>query len=205
MNRFQCAGRALVAAVALLSAITVANTQQPGTRIRAQIEKADGDVFTLKTREGATISAKLADNARVTALTKGSLDDIKPDTWIGVAGIPKSDGSIEAFSIHIPPAALRGQGEGERPWDAKPGSTMLNTYFQSAVASTDGHSLTVKNKDGEKKIVIGSATVIAKAVPAEAGEVKPGAQIIVFGFDKQPDGSVLIKSMYVGRGVTPAM
>jgi hypothetical protein len=204
MSFCRIAGRALVAAVGLACAISVADAQQPG-RIRGQIEKADGPMLTLKTREGATLTAKLADDARVTGLTKGSLDDIKPDTWIGIAGMPKPDGSIEAFSIHIPPAAQRGQGEGERPWDARPGSKMLNTYFQSAVADKDGSVLTVKNKDGDKKVVISIATIIAKAVPADRSELKPGAQIIIFGNEKQPDGTVLIKSMYVGRGLTPAM
>lgn len=175
MSTFRWAGSALIAVVAFVCAIASAEAQQPG-RIRAEIEKADGAMLALKTREGATLTAKLADNARVTALAKGSLDDIKPDTWIGIAGMPKPDGSIEAFSIHIPPAALRGQGEGERPWDARPGSTMLNTYFQS-VAGKDSRALTVKNKDGEKKIAISSATVIAKAVPAEiGGELRHFAQ-----------------------------
>jgi hypothetical protein len=197
--------RALGAAVIVLSlSASAALAQQPG-RIRAQIEKADGGMLVLKTREGTTMNAKVDDKSRVTALVKASLADIKPDTWIGIAGIPKPDGSIEAFSIHIPPAALRGQGEGERPWDARPGSTMTNSYFQSAVAGKDGSTLTVKNKDGEKKVTISAATVIAKAVSADRAELKPGAQIIIFGQEKQADGTILIKSMYVGRGLAPAM
>ena len=116
-----------------------------------------------------------------------------------------NNGSIEAFSIHIPPAAIRGQGEGERPWDAQPGSTMTNTYFVSVVSNSGGQTLTVKNKDGEKKVIVTGATVIAEAAPADRAELKAGAQIIILGSEKQPDGTVLIKSMYVGRGVTPAM
>ena len=33
----------------------------------------------------------------------------------------------------------------------------------------------------------------------------PGAQIIIMASEKQADGSILAKNMYVGRGVTPAM
>ena len=204
MFTFHWAGRGLIAVAALAYTLAAADAQQAG-RIRGQIEKADGPMLTLKTREGTTITARLAEDARVTGLAKGSLADIKPDTWIGIAGIPKPDGSIEAFSIHIPPPAQRGQGEGERPWDARPGSSMLNTYFQSAVTSQDGGTLTVKNKDGGKTVGISGATVIAKAVPADRSELKPGAQIIIFGHEKQPDGTELIKSMYIGRDLTPAM
>jgi hypothetical protein len=197
--------RALGVAVVTLSlAATATFAQQPG-RIRGQIEKVDGGIMTLKTRDGAMLNVKVDEKSRVTALVKATLADIKPDTFIGIAGIPRPDGSIEAFSIHIPPAAVRGQGEGVRPWDARPGSSMTNAYFESAVASADDNVLTVKNKDGEKKVIVTNTTVIAAAAPADKAELKPGAQIIIFGSEKQPDGTVLIKSMYVGRGLTPAM
>jgi hypothetical protein len=199
MRRAACA-----AALAFAFVATAADAQQPG-RIRGQIEKADGAMLVLKTRDGSMMNMKVADGARVTALVKASIDDIKPDSFIGIAGVPQPDGSIEAFSIHIPPAAQRGQGEGERPWDARPGSTMTNAYFASVISNAGGRTLTVKNKDGEKKVIVTNTTVIAAAAPADMAELKPGAQIIVLGSEKQADGTVLIKSMYVGRGLTPAM
>ena len=195
---------ACAAAVVALFVTASAYAQQPG-RIRGQIEKADDGMLSVKTRDGSMLNMKIADGARVTALVKATIDDIKPDSFIGIAGVPQPDGSIEAFSIHIPPAAQRGQGEGERPWDARPGSTMTNAYFASVVSNADGRVLTVKNKDGEKKIIVTNTTAIAAAAPADKAELKPGAQIIIFGSEKQPDGTILIKSMYVGRGLTPAM
>jgi hypothetical protein len=65
--------------------------------------------------------------------------------------------------------------------------------------------LTVKYKEGEKKVIVTPETVIAAAAPGSKDELKAGAQIIIFGWDKQPDGSVLAKVMYVGRNMTPAM
>ena len=47
--------------------------------------------------------------------------------------------------------------------------------------------------------------MIAAAAPGKKDELKAGAQIIIFGWDKQPDGSILAKTMYVGRSVAPAM
>lgn len=192
------------AALALIFA-TAAFAQQPG-RIRGQIEKADGAMLSLKTRDGAVLDVKLADDARVSALEKASLSDIKNDTFIGIAGIPQPDGSIEAFSIHILLPAQRGVvPDRHGPWDARPNSTMTNAYVENIVASKDGQTLTVKYKDGEKKVIVTPQTVIAAAAPAKKEELKPGAQIIIFGWDKQPDGSVLAKTLYVGRSVTPAM
>jgi hypothetical protein len=193
------------AAIALSVMATAAVAQQPG-RIRGQIEKVDGGVLSLKTRDGAMLNIKLDEKVRVSALTKASMADIKNDSFIGIAGIPQPDGSIEAFSIHLFLPAQRGVvPDRHGPWDARPGSTMTNAYVESMVVAKDGETLMVKYKDGEKKIVVTKDTVIAAAAPGSKDELKAGAQIIIFGWDKQPDGSVLAKVMYVGRGVTPAM
>ena len=192
------------AAIALLFA-TAAFAQQPG-RIRGQVEKVDGGVMVLKARDGTMLNVKLADDARVSALVKASLADIKNDTFIGIAGMPQPDGSIEAFSIHIFLPAQRGVvPDRHGPWDARPGSTMTNAYVENIVGSKDGQTLMVKYKDGEKKIIVTPQTVIAAAAPGNKDELKPGAQIIIFGWDKQADGSILAKTLYVGRSVTPAM
>ena len=198
--------RALGAAgFALVLAATAAFAQQPG-RIRGQIEKADGAMLSLKTRDGSMLNVKVADDARVSALVKASLADIKNDSFIGIAGIPQPDGSITAFSVHLFLPAQRGVvPDRHGPWDARPGSTMTNAYVANIVAAKDGETLTVKYQDGEKKIIITPETVIAAAAPGNKDELKAGAQIIIFGWDKQPDGSVLAKVMYVGRGVAPAM
>lgn len=194
-----------VAAAAALLFVTAAAAQQP-TRIRGQIEKADDGMLTLKTRDGTVLTVKLADDARVSALVKATLADIKKDSFIGIAGIPQPDGSIEAFSIHMFLPAQRGVvPDRHGPWDARPGSTMTNAYVEDMVQSKDGETLMVKYKDGEKKVIITPQTMIAAAAPGNKDELKPGAQIIIFGWDKQPDGSVLAKTLYVGRSLTPAM
>ena len=191
-------------AIALLFA-TAAFAQQP-TRIRGQIEKADGGMLALKTRDGAILNVKVADDARVAALVKASLADIKNDSYIGVAGMPQADGSVEAFSVHIFLPAQRGVvPDRHGPWDAKPGSTMTNAYVENSVAEKNGQALMVKYKDGEKKIVVTPTTMITAVAPGNKDELKPGAQIIIMASDKQPDGSVLAKTLYVGRSLTPAM
>ena len=197
---------AIVAAgLGLITASTAWAQPSPG-RIRGQIEKADGGMLSVKTRDGGMLNVKLADDARVSALVKASLSDIKQDTFIGIAGMPQADGSIKAFSVHIFLPAQRGVvPDRHGPWDAKPESTMTNAFVGSMVTGKDGETLTVKYKDGEKKVVVAPDTVIAAVAPGNKDELKPGAQIIIMASDKQADGSVLAKNLYVGRGVTPAM
>ena len=184
---------------------TCAEAQQPG-RIRGQIEKADGAMLALKTRDGTMLNVRVADDARVAALTKASLADIKADSFIGIAGVPQPDGSIEAFSIHIFLPAQRGVvPDRHGAWDARPNSTMTNGYVVNTVTAKDGETLTVKYKDGEKKISIKPHTVIAAVAPGNKSELKAGTPIIIMASAKQPDGSVLAKTIYLGRNVTPAM
>jgi hypothetical protein len=206
MRSFE-AGRRIVAAViaALCLAATAASAQQPG-RIRGEIEKADNGTLAVKTREGPVLTVKVDGGTRIGALVKATLADIKPDSFVGVAGMPRPDGGIDAFSIHIFMPAQRGVvPDRSFPWDARAGSTMTNAYVESAVAGNDGTALTVKYKGGEKRVMVSPQTVIAAAAKGDASELKPGAQIIIFGWEKQADGSVLAKSLYVGRGVAPAM
>ena len=197
--------RALGAVAIALLFTTAAFAQQPG-RIRGQIEKTDGSTLSLKTRDGSMLDIKVADDARVAALVKASLADIKNDSFIGVAGMPRPDGSIEAFSVHIFLPAQRGLvADRHFNWDAKPGSTMTNAYVESSVAEKDGQAVMVKFKEGEKKIIVTPTTAITAVAPGNRDELKPGAQIIIMASDKQPDGSVLAKTLYVGRSLTPAM
>ena len=197
--------RALGAVAIALLFTTAVFAQQP-VRIRGQIEKTDGSTLSLKTRDGSMLDVKVADDARVAALVKASLADIKNDSFIGVAGMPRPDGSIEAFSVHIFLPAQRGLvADRHFNWDAKPGSTMTNAYVESSVAEKDGQAVMVKFKEGEKKIIVTPATAITAVAPGNKDELKPGAQIIIMASDKQPDGSVLAKTLYVGRSLTPAM
>jgi hypothetical protein len=193
------------AAIAVSLAASAAFAQQPG-RIRGEIEKVDGAMLVLKTRDGGMLNVKVADDARVSALVKAELADIKVDSFIGIAGVPQPDGSIEAFSIHIFLPAQRGVvPDRHGPWDARPGSTMTNAYVESMVAGKDGETLMVKYKEGEKKIVVTKDTVIGAVAPGNKSELKAGTPIIIFASEKQPDNSVLAKVMYVGRGLAPAM
>ena len=68
--------------------------------------------------------------------------------------MPLPDGSQKALEVHIFPEAMRGTGDGHRGWDLQPSSTMTNGNVEQTSASSDGQMLTLKYKDGEKKIVV---------------------------------------------------
>lgn len=202
------AGLAGLSLAGMMLAATVSTAfaqQSPPVRIRGQIEAVDGNTLTVKARDGASLKVNLADNVRVMGLDKASLGDIKKDSYIGVTAMPQPDGSQRAIAIHIFTEAQRGTGEGHRPWDLQPGSTMTNAAVDTTVAGVDGQVVTVKYKDGEKKVVVPPSTPIVSYSPGDKSELKPGAQIIIMGAMKQPDGSLTTPAVNVGRGVTPPM
>ena len=174
-------------------------------RVRGTIERVEGDVYVVKARGGAELKVKLAANATVVALIKASLADIKQGSYVGVAGMPQADGSQKALEVHIFPEAMRGTGDGHRGWDLQPSSTMTNGNVEQTAASSDGQVLTLKYKDGEKKIVVPNDIPIVVYVPGDKSELKPGASIFISAATKQPDGTLQAPRVNVGRGVAPPM
>jgi hypothetical protein len=189
-------------------AIAVALAQAPQTmRIRGEIEAVDGPTLTVKARGGNTMKVKLADNARITAMTKASLADIKVGSFIGVTAMPQPDGSQKAIGLHIFMDSQRGVVPARfTPWDREPGSTMTNANVESTVANIDGQVMTVKYQDGEKKIIVPPNTPVVAFTPGEASDLKPGAKMIIIAAQKMPDGSTVAPAINVGRdGVAPPM
>jgi hypothetical protein len=197
---------ALGAAALGLVFVTTAALAQERVRVRGTIENVDGNVLTVKTREGQDVKVKLPDNARVLGLEKASIEDIKQGTYIGVSAMPQTDGSQKALHVHIFPDAMRGVAEGFGPWDVRPNSTMTNATVDNMVTGTDGRNITVKYKDGEKKIVVPPDAPIVKYVPGNKDALKAGAKIFIVAAIKQPDGTLEAPNVSVGlNGLTPPM
>ena len=143
-----------IATLAFVAFTLPAYAQDQPVRVRGTVERAEGDHYIIKARGGGEMKVKLADNAMVVAIVKASLADVKQGSYIGVSGMPQPDGSQKCLEIHIFPEAMRGTGDGHRPWDLQPSSTMTNGAVEQTSASADGQVLTLKYKDGEKKIIV---------------------------------------------------
>jgi Cu/Ag efflux protein CusF len=182
---------ALLGAAAFVAAQQSSQAQQPQTvRVRATIERVDGQSLTAKARDGATMKIQLAANAPVNQVVKASLSDIKQGDYVAVTAMPQPDGSQKAVAILIFPEALRGTGEGHRPWDLQPNSTMTNATVASQVKNVDGATLNVTYKGGEKKVVVSPNTEIVSYKKASAADLKPGQKIFVAAAKKLPDGNL---------------
>src|SRR5436309_7020067 len=176
----------VVLAGAVVAASCAAATAQT-LRVRGTIEKADGNVLTLKSTDGAELKLTLTDNALIVAVVKASMADIKEGTFLGSAAMPQPDGSQKALEVHIFPEQMRGTGEGHRPYAPVPNSTMTNGSASGAVAGVDGPAIVVKYKDGEKKIVVPTGVPIVRYEIGGKGDLKEGARFTVLAATKKPD------------------
>ncbi len=188
-----------------LSVLPLSAQQPQPTRVRGTIEKFNGGLLSVKSRDGNDVLIQTGEKTGVIGLKKITLADIESNAFVGVAAVPQADGTLKAVSIHIFPESSRGLNEGSRPYDVRPNSSMTNGAVANRVKNTDGDILTVTYKDGEKKIVVTPDTAIVRFEPGSFTELIQGAKIVATVLER-PDGTKEAVRINVGRdGITPAM
>ena len=197
----------IVAAVALAAgfAVVSVSAQAQNVRVRGTIEKVDGDVVTVKSRDNTELKLKLKDNAAVRGVVKASLADVKAGNNVAITSRPRPDGTLQAVELRIFPPGPFNSFHGD--WDLMPNSFMTNGALQTSVAGVDGPMLTVDYKAGDKteqkKILITPQTIIATTVAASKADLKPGLHVFVAGAPKLPDGSLDVAAIQVEKEIPP--
>jgi hypothetical protein len=197
--------RNLLAATLFCCLAGTALAQAPApVRVRGTIDAVDAQTMVVTSREGQKVTLAVAPDVGVTAILAASITDIKAGTYIGTAAMPQADGSLLAYEIQIFPESMRGVGEGHRPWDLQPNSTMTNGTVGDVVVA-QGRTLTLHYKDGEKKVVVPEKAPIITYAPATAAMLTPGAHVIITAA-RQDDGSLVAQRVGVGKdGLVPPM
>lgn len=186
-------------AVCAVLTVSLAAAQAPQmVRVRATIDSVSGQTLSVKSRDGAMMKIELAPNAPVNEVVKAALSDIKKDDYIAVTAMPQPDGTQKASTILIFPAAMRGVGEGSRPWDFTPGSTMTNATVADQVTGVSGQTISVTYKGGQQKVAVSPDTEIVKYKKASVADLKPGEKIFIAGAKKLPDGTLQAPNVSYG-------
>jgi hypothetical protein len=188
--------------------------------VRGDIVAIDGNTVTVKSRGGETLKLQLADNVRVAVAEKGELADVHDGSFIGTTAVPQPDGTLRAIEVHVFPESMRGTGEGHRPWDLRPGSTMTNatvkgaaaaggtspsTMTNATVANVTGRKLMLKYNDGEKSVLVPPNATVVKLEPSDRSQLKPGVHLFAIA-SRQADGTLRAERLTIGKdGVVPPM
>jgi hypothetical protein len=197
---------ALAASSLALFSFVAATSAQDTVRVRGTVERIDGPVYVVKTRDGSEVKlTTVADNPLFVVIVPAKMSDIKSGMYVGSAGMMQADGTQKAIEVHIFPESMRGTGDGHYDWDLMPKSKMTNGSVEQAVTGVDGPVLSVKYKDGEKKLVVTPQTVVVTYEFGKREEIQPGTRIFVSAAKRQPDGTLQTPRITYGRdGEGPA-
>ncbi|HET6438962.1 MAG TPA: hypothetical protein VFG59_12920 [Anaeromyxobacter sp.] len=215
--------RSLFAVLAVL-ALPAAAQDKPPERVRGEVAALNGNDLDLRTRDNQTVHLKLAPQVGVAAAEKADASAIQDGTFIGTAAVAEPDGTLRALEVHVFPESMRGTGEGHRPWDLGPassmtngavaamrpgkpasgaakgtGSSMTNATVAANKAKGGARTLTLKYAGGEQTVVVPPDVPIVRLAPGDRSLLVPGAHVFAIA-NRQDDGSLLVQRLTVGKG-----
>jgi hypothetical protein len=182
----------------LLFATTAAFAQAP-TRVRGTITGLDGDVLSVKSRDGKDLKIHLAPDAQVATTRAATMADFKVGSYVGVTSLKAADGRLVARRVHaLGPQVPQMHGA----WDSIPDSMMTNANLESSAQVSGGNELTLKYKDGEQKILVTPQTQFFTFASGTRADLKPGETI--FTGARNEGGKLVAQRVAVSKdGVNP--
>ncbi|SCX73894.1 hypothetical protein [Variovorax sp. EL159] len=206
------ASRALLATALGLSAAILplaASAQNAETvRIRGTLVRVDASTLVVQDRGGEVVSLARPADMAVSEVYRIKLSDIKRGSFIGTAAMPQADGTQKALEVVVFPEAARGTGEGHRPWDLLPQSTMTNATVADLAAAPKsvrgGQQLRLTYKGGEKTVIVPPDVPVVTFRPGTEALLVPGAKVLVNAQEK--NGTPTALRVTAGRnGFAPPM
>ena len=197
--------------------------QVTAQRIRGDVVAVNGHDLHVKTNAGETVTVRMTENLRVSARSAAGPDALVQGAFIGTTAVEQPDGTLKATEVHVFPESMRGAGEGHRPMDIEPGSTMTNATVASVTAAPKsvsrstmtnatvagvasggaGRKLTLQYKGGEKNVVVGDAVPVVMVEAGDRSMLVPGTHVVVTAA-RQLDGSLTTDRISVGKnGIVP--
>lgn len=197
-HRFLCQLMMLVVLFVLASAAAQA---QVSVRVRGTITGLDGDVLSVRTREGKDVKLRLSEKTTVAAAKALKLEDIKPGDYVGATTQTRADGTLVAVEVHTLAPTVP---QGYFPWDLQPGAMMTNGNVEGVVAaSAVGQQLTLKYKEGSQTILVPPGTPVVTNTPADRSALQPGEYIFTSAA-VGAEGTMTVQRIQVSRdGVKP--
>jgi len=184
---------------ALALASAGADAQAP-MRVRGTITAIDGNVVSVKLRDGQDVKLHLADDVGVAVAQPIKFEDIKQGDYVGVTTQKRADGALIAREVHYLAPTVP---QGHIPWDLEPGSMMTNANVDAMVSAAGNQELTLKYKDGMQKVVVPQGVPIIRAVPGNRSDLKPGEYVFAV-VQVAPDGKITAPRIQVSKdGIKP--
>lgn len=189
------------ALIALAPALSLA--QQPqAVRLRGTIEALSDGRMSLRLRNGERVELAIAPSLAVSEMFPIRLADVRAGSFVGIGALPQADGTQRAIAVLLFPEAMRGTGEGHRPFDFLPQSTMTNATVADVAAAPHGQRLELRYKDGEKTIIVPPDAPVVSLRPGDRGLLRVGSGVSLTA--QEINGQPTATRITAGRnGFTP--
>jgi hypothetical protein len=193
--------RQFVVLLASMLALTAAQAQT-SVRVRGAITAVDGNILSVKSRDGQDLKITMADNVAVSVAQAVRFEEFKPGDKVGVTTIPGANGMPIAIEVHErPPTVPEGQG----PWDLQPGSTMTNASVAAVVTDTARREITLEFKGTTEKVAVPESAALARSIPGTRGDLIVGQAVFMVA-QATGDGKLSAARIQVGKdGVKPPL
>ena len=161
-----------------LPALAQNSSATTSVRIVGTVDRLDDSSLTVNTKNGEAVAVALRPDAAIFGMEGRTVADIKPGDFIASGGVKNSDGKIHAVEVRIFPEAMRGVGEGQRPWSGKPGGLMTNATVGTVSQSPEGGVVHVTYGGGQSEFTVGPEIPVLAYVAGDRSLLTPGSAVV---------------------------
>ena len=140
---------------------------QDTVRVRGEVTDVTGDIVTIQDAGGEVVAVPMAPDFLLITYVPIAVADLAEGDFLSIPSLSGPEGGKVAVSINVFPEAMRGVGEGERPWDLGDGSLMTNATIGAVAAAPDGQAVTVTYDGTEEVVSVPDGTPITRIVPTD--------------------------------------
>jgi hypothetical protein len=210
-----CGGKAAPGSDSAAANGSIAPADNATTMVRGTVASVSATTIAVTTDSGTT-QVQLTQPVQVYDRQPARLEDVTPNTFIGVTTVKTADGTEQAKEIHIFPNELRGLGEGSRPMasagsNGGPASRMTNGAagaptdkstgsvgtMSNGTASSVGSTLVVQYAGGSMTATVPANTPVMK-IAATSKPLAAGDRVVVVA-TKGADGSLSSNRVMLAR------
>ena len=195
--------RYLILLLALACGAAAAQSNPP-VRLRGTVVNFAAPNLVINERSGKTFTLTLPEETGIAEVIPTDITTVQPGSFIGTAALPRADGKLVALEVVVFPEAARGTGEGHYPWDLKPESSMTNATVANLARSSDGRTLSLRYKEGEKTVIVPDGIPVVTLRAGDRSLIVPGAKVFIVAEPR--DDQFTVRRLMIGRnGFQPPM
>lgn len=147
--------------------------------IRGEVQSYAPGVLKVVARDGEALDIATPENLQIVSILPREAGDIQVGDAVSTTAVPNETGGLTALQVSILPAALAGQNEGQRPWDAAPDSVMTNARISGVAAATGNQQITMNYGDETVTMDVPETVPVVAFGPGDATLLQEGADVFV--------------------------